>query len=159
MQWELQVEKVVFHVKFKKSKFSLQKNIFSLFNYFFHQYKLVSLNSFLYLLNFLFFLSFLSSPVSFFKLSQGYLPANAERRESVLQRKRQEYFGFIQQYYDSRNDEHHQDTYRQVYMHSSPHTNTLYFLFISWFLLHYFSPPTHLSESQNLKDRIRDGQQ
>lgn len=49
---------------------------------------------------------------------QGYLPANAERRESVLQRKRQEYFGFIQQYYDSRNDEHHQDTYRQVHAHT-----------------------------------------
>ncbi|XP_068505644.1 TBC1 domain family member 22A isoform X4 [Syngnathus scovelli] len=48
------------------------------------------------------------------KLLSGYLPANAERRENVLQRKRQEYFGFIQQYYDSRNDEHHQDTYRQI---------------------------------------------
>ncbi|KAM7366995.1 hypothetical protein PAMP_014925 [Pampus punctatissimus] len=47
---------------------------------------------------------------------RGYLPANAERRESVLQRKRQEYFGFIQQYYDSRNDEHHQDTYRQIHI-------------------------------------------
>lgn len=53
-----------------------------------------------------------------FTTSQGYLPANAERRDSVLQRKRQEYFGFIQQYYDSRNDEHHQDTYRQVYTSS-----------------------------------------
>ncbi|KAG8005707.1 TBC1 domain family member 22A [Nibea albiflora] len=39
-----------------------------------------------------------------------------ERRDSVLQRKRQEYFGFIQQYYDSRNDEHHQDTYRQIHI-------------------------------------------
>ncbi|XP_032361093.1 TBC1 domain family member 22A isoform X3 [Etheostoma spectabile] len=50
------------------------------------------------------------------KLLSGYLPANAERRDSVLQRKRQEYFGFIQQYYDSRNDEHHQDTYRQIHI-------------------------------------------
>ncbi|KAE8281525.1 TBC1 domain family member 22A [Larimichthys crocea] len=48
--------------------------------------------------------------------AMGYLPANAERRDSVLQRKRQEYFGFIQQYYDSRNDEHHQDTYRQIHI-------------------------------------------
>uniref|UniRef100_A0A8B9H608 TBC1 domain family member 22B n=1 Tax=Astyanax mexicanus TaxID=7994 RepID=A0A8B9H608_ASTMX len=48
------------------------------------------------------------------KLLSGYLPANAERRASTLQRKRQEYFGFIEQYYDSRNDEHHQDTYRQI---------------------------------------------
>uniref|UniRef100_A0A8C2CH80 TBC1 domain family, member 22a n=1 Tax=Cyprinus carpio TaxID=7962 RepID=A0A8C2CH80_CYPCA len=47
---------------------------------------------------------------------QGYLPANAERRASTLQRKRQEYFGFIEQYYDSRNDEHHQDTYRQIHI-------------------------------------------
>ncbi|XP_040002018.1 TBC1 domain family member 22A isoform X3 [Xiphias gladius] len=50
------------------------------------------------------------------KLLSGYLPANAERRENILQRKRQEYFGFIQQYYDSRNDEHHQDTYRQIHI-------------------------------------------
>ncbi|XP_051974272.1 TBC1 domain family member 22A-like isoform X2 [Xyrauchen texanus] len=50
------------------------------------------------------------------KLLTGYLPANAERRESTLQRKRQEYFGFIEQYYDSRNDEHHQDTYRQIHI-------------------------------------------
>ncbi|KAJ8381650.1 hypothetical protein SKAU_G00024280 [Synaphobranchus kaupii] len=50
------------------------------------------------------------------KLLSGYLPANTERRESTLQRKRQEYFGFIQQYYDSRNDEHHQDTYRQIHI-------------------------------------------
>ncbi|XP_067247229.1 TBC1 domain family member 22A isoform X1 [Chanodichthys erythropterus] len=50
------------------------------------------------------------------KLLSGYLPANAERRESTLQRKRQEYFGFIEQYYDSRNDEHHQDTYRQIHI-------------------------------------------
>lgn len=47
-------------------------------------------------------------------LLQGYLPANMERRKLTLQRKREEYFGFIQQYYDSRNEEHHQDTYRQV---------------------------------------------
>ncbi|XP_038667334.1 TBC1 domain family member 22A isoform X4 [Scyliorhinus canicula] len=47
------------------------------------------------------------------KLLSGYLPANAERRESTLQRKRAEYFAFIEHYYDSRNDEHHQDTYRQ----------------------------------------------
>lgn len=45
---------------------------------------------------------------------QGYLPANVDRRESTLQRKRKEYFAFVEQYYDSRNDENHQDTYRQV---------------------------------------------
>lgn len=62
------------------------------------------------------------------KLLSGYLPANAERRESVLQRKRQEYFGFIQQYYDSRNEEHHQDTYRQIHI-DIPRTNPLIPLF------------------------------
>ncbi|XP_061770462.1 TBC1 domain family member 22A isoform X1 [Nerophis ophidion] len=62
------------------------------------------------------------------KLLSGYLPANAERRDNVLQRKRQEYFGFIQQYYDSRNDEHHQDTYRQIHI-DIPRTNPLIPLF------------------------------
>ncbi|XP_062852530.1 TBC1 domain family member 22A isoform X1 [Trichomycterus rosablanca] len=62
------------------------------------------------------------------KLLSGYLPANAERRASTLQRKRQEYFGFIQQYYDSRNDEHHQDTYRQIHI-DIPRTNPLIPLF------------------------------
>ncbi|NXA51373.1 TB22A protein, partial [Nothocercus julius] len=47
---------------------------------------------------------------------QGYLPANVDRRESTLQRKRKEYFAFVEQYYDSRNDESHQDTYRQIHI-------------------------------------------
>ncbi|XP_066525885.1 TBC1 domain family member 22A isoform X2 [Hoplias malabaricus] len=62
------------------------------------------------------------------KLLSGYLPANAERRASTLQRKRMEYFGFIEQYYDSRNDEHHQDTYRQIHI-DIPRTNPLIPLF------------------------------
>lgn len=45
---------------------------------------------------------------------QGYLPANVDRRPATLQRKQKEYFTFIERYYDSRNDEVHQDTYRQV---------------------------------------------
>lgn len=32
----------------------------------------------------------------------------------MLKRKREEYFGFIEQYYHSRTDEHYKDTYRQV---------------------------------------------
>ncbi|KAK3544793.1 hypothetical protein QTP86_027549 [Hemibagrus guttatus] len=55
----------------------------------------------------------------------GYLPANAERRASTLQRKRQEYFGFIEQYYDSRNDEHHQDTYRQLEKRTQNHDHMI----------------------------------
>ncbi|XP_075284835.1 TBC1 domain family member 22A isoform X2 [Opisthocomus hoazin] len=50
------------------------------------------------------------------KLLSGYLPANVDRRESTLKRKREEYFAFVEQYYDSRNDENHQDTYRQIHI-------------------------------------------
>ncbi|XP_074840238.1 TBC1 domain family member 22A isoform X3 [Carettochelys insculpta] len=50
------------------------------------------------------------------KLLSGYLPANVDRREGTLQRKRKEYFAFVEQYYDSRNDESHQDTYRQIHI-------------------------------------------
>uniref|UniRef100_A0A8B9M0V8 TBC1 domain family member 22B n=2 Tax=Accipitrinae TaxID=8955 RepID=A0A8B9M0V8_9AVES len=62
------------------------------------------------------------------RLLSGYLPANMERRKLTLQRKREEYFGFIQQYYDSRNEEHHQDTYRQIHI-DIPRTNPLIPLF------------------------------
>ncbi|XP_006866890.1 PREDICTED: TBC1 domain family member 22A isoform X2 [Chrysochloris asiatica] len=50
------------------------------------------------------------------KLLSGYLPANVDRRAATLQRKQKEYFAFIEQYYDSRNDEVHQDTYRQIHI-------------------------------------------
>ncbi|XP_029472959.1 TBC1 domain family member 22A isoform X2 [Rhinatrema bivittatum] len=49
------------------------------------------------------------------KLLSGYLPANVERREGTLQRKQKEYFAFIEQYYDSRNDTY-QGTYRQIHI-------------------------------------------
>ncbi|XP_046727279.1 TBC1 domain family member 22B isoform X2 [Silurus meridionalis] len=62
------------------------------------------------------------------RLLSGYLPANMERRELVLQRKREEYFGFIEQYYHSRTDEHHKDTYRQIHI-DIPRTNPLIPLF------------------------------
>uniref|UniRef100_A0A8C6WMB5 TBC1 domain family, member 22B n=1 Tax=Neogobius melanostomus TaxID=47308 RepID=A0A8C6WMB5_9GOBI len=62
------------------------------------------------------------------RLLSGYLPANTERREQVLQRKREEYFGFIEQYYDSRTDEPHRDTYRQIHI-DIPRTNPLIPLF------------------------------
>ncbi|CAL1606876.1 unnamed protein product [Knipowitschia caucasica] len=62
------------------------------------------------------------------RLLSGYLPANRERREHVLQRKREEYFGFIEQYYDSRSDEPHRDTYRQINI-DIPRTNPLIPLF------------------------------
>ncbi|XP_053310232.1 TBC1 domain family member 22B isoform X3 [Spea bombifrons] len=62
------------------------------------------------------------------RLLSGYLPAHKERRKLTLQRKREEYFGFIEQYYDSRNEEHHKDTYRQIHI-DIPRTNPLIPLF------------------------------
>ncbi|XP_037102321.1 TBC1 domain family member 22B [Syngnathus acus] len=62
------------------------------------------------------------------RLLSGYLPANKERRELVLKRKREEYFGFILQYYHSRTDEHYKDTYRQIHI-DIPRTNPLIPLF------------------------------
>nr|XP_045009182.1 TBC1 domain family member 22A isoform X2 [Jaculus jaculus]XP_045009183.1 TBC1 domain family member 22A isoform X2 [Jaculus jaculus] len=50
------------------------------------------------------------------KLLSGYLPANVDRRSATLLRKQKEYFAFIEHYYDSRNDEAHQDTYRQIHI-------------------------------------------
>ncbi|KAF6340593.1 TBC1 domain family member 22A [Rhinolophus ferrumequinum] len=50
------------------------------------------------------------------KLLSGYLPANVDRRPATLQRKQKEYFAFIEHYYDFRNDEVHQDTYRQIHI-------------------------------------------
>ncbi|XP_064139411.1 TBC1 domain family member 22A isoform X4 [Loxodonta africana] len=50
------------------------------------------------------------------KLLSGYLPANVDRRPATLQRKQKEYFAFIEHYYDSRNDEVHHDTYRQIHI-------------------------------------------
>uniref|UniRef100_A0A671U4R0 TBC1 domain family member 22B n=1 Tax=Sparus aurata TaxID=8175 RepID=A0A671U4R0_SPAAU len=62
------------------------------------------------------------------RLLSGYLPANEERRELVLRRKREEYFGFIEQYYHSRTDDHYKDTYRQIHI-DIPRTNPLIPLF------------------------------
>ncbi|KAM9750722.1 TBC1 domain family member 22B isoform 2-T2 [Menidia menidia] len=62
------------------------------------------------------------------RLLSGYLPANKERQELVLRRKREEYFGFIEQYYHSRTDEHYKDTYRQIHI-DIPRTNPLIPLF------------------------------
>ena len=48
------------------------------------------------------------------RLLSGYLPLPRERREPTLCRKRDEYWSFVQQYYDTRHEDIHQDTYRQV---------------------------------------------
>lgn len=48
------------------------------------------------------------------KILSGYLPASVDRRELTLRRKRQEYFSLIDQYFDSRHDDLHQETFRQI---------------------------------------------
>eukprot|EP00039_Didymoeca_costata_P012959 m.189753 g.189753 ORF g.189753 m.189753 type:complete len:487 (-) comp15633_c0_seq2:2004-3464(-) len=56
-------------------------------------------------------------------LLAGYLPANVERRETTLQRKRQEYFGFIDQYYHTRAEEgNNSKTFHQIQL-DLPRTN------------------------------------
>ncbi|XP_025106953.1 TBC1 domain family member 22B-like isoform X2 [Pomacea canaliculata] len=48
------------------------------------------------------------------KILSGYLPPAADRRESTLERKRKEYFSFIDQYYDTRHQDMHAETFRQI---------------------------------------------
>jgi len=44
----------------------------------------------------------------------GYVSPNTERREPMLERKRQEYHNFVEQYYSTRHQDIHRDMYRQV---------------------------------------------
>ncbi|XP_073229197.1 TBC1 domain family member 22B-like isoform X2 [Porites lutea] len=44
----------------------------------------------------------------------GYLPANIDRRQSTLDRKRDEYHNFVKQYYPTRYEDTYHDTFRQV---------------------------------------------
>ncbi|CAH1784398.1 unnamed protein product [Owenia fusiformis] len=50
------------------------------------------------------------------KILSGYLPASLDRRQPTLERKRKEYFSFIDQYFDTRHQEIHQDTFRQIHI-------------------------------------------
>ncbi|XP_028968980.1 TBC1 domain family member 22B [Galendromus occidentalis] len=51
------------------------------------------------------------------KILSGYLPVSADRRRPVLDRKREEYFSYVRQYYDNRSeDQMHQETYRQIHI-------------------------------------------
>lgn len=52
----------------------------------------------------------------FYFTSQGYLPASLERRQSLLERKRLDYWNLVCQYYDTERDEVYQDTYRQIHI-------------------------------------------
>ncbi|KAK3884867.1 hypothetical protein Pcinc_010886 [Petrolisthes cinctipes] len=50
------------------------------------------------------------------RLLNGYLPANSERREDTMKRKREEYWSFVKQYYHTRLEESYQDTFRQIHI-------------------------------------------
>ncbi|XP_043253421.1 TBC1 domain family member 22B isoform X2 [Colletes gigas] len=50
------------------------------------------------------------------RLLSEYLPANLERRQHVLERKRLDYWNLVKQYYDTERDEGFQDTYRQIHI-------------------------------------------
>lgn len=62
------------------------------------------------------------------RLLSGYLPVNLERRQGVLDRKRQDYWSLVQQYYDTERDETNQDTYHQIHI-DVPRMNPLIQLF------------------------------
>ncbi|XP_041457838.1 TBC1 domain family member 22B-like [Lytechinus variegatus] len=62
------------------------------------------------------------------KILSGYLPANLERRQATLDRKREEYFGFVDQYYETRNDAQHKNMFHQIHI-DIPRTNPLIPLF------------------------------
>eukprot|EP00730_Choanoeca_flexa_P015655 TRINITY_DN7236_c0_g1_i4.p1 TRINITY_DN7236_c0_g1~~TRINITY_DN7236_c0_g1_i4.p1 ORF type:complete len:493 (+),score=101.39 TRINITY_DN7236_c0_g1_i4:50-1528(+) len=60
-------------------------------------------------------------------LLSGYAPANASRREVTLQRKREEYRGFVEQYYDTRLATENEKTFHQIQidvLRTSPATKT-----------------------------------
>ena len=46
--------------------------------------------------------------------AQGYLPTILDRRSAMLDRKRLEYHNFVEQYYQTRSQEFHKETYRQA---------------------------------------------
>ncbi|XP_076803173.1 TBC1 domain family member 22B-like isoform X1 [Clavelina lepadiformis] len=62
------------------------------------------------------------------QLLSGYLPANKDRRQIVLTRKRSEYFNFVDQYYEAREQPMYQTTFRQIHI-DIPRTNPLIPLF------------------------------
>ena len=42
------------------------------------------------------------------------MPPNLDRQALTLERKRAEYFGLVEQYYETRHHEQHKETFRQV---------------------------------------------
>ncbi|XP_071960830.1 TBC1 domain family member 22B-like isoform X2 [Antedon mediterranea] len=62
------------------------------------------------------------------KILLGYLPANIDRRDITLDRKREEYFNFIEQYYHTKTEPHNEEMFRQIHI-DIPRTNPLIPLF------------------------------
>uniref|UniRef100_A0A0B6Z303 Rab-GAP TBC domain-containing protein n=1 Tax=Arion vulgaris TaxID=1028688 RepID=A0A0B6Z303_9EUPU len=48
------------------------------------------------------------------KILSGYLPTASDRRQETLERKRKEYFNYIDQYYQTRYHDTHEETFRQI---------------------------------------------
>ena len=48
------------------------------------------------------------------KMLCGYLPAAAGKADLVLQRKREEYTGYVNQYFNNKEEDIHKDTFRQI---------------------------------------------
>uniref|UniRef100_T2M4P9 TBC1 domain family member 22B n=1 Tax=Hydra vulgaris TaxID=6087 RepID=T2M4P9_HYDVU len=58
------------------------------------------------------------------RLLSGYLPPNIDRRQETLKRKQSEYHNFVLQYYPTRHDQLHEETFRQIHI-DIPRTNPL----------------------------------
>lgn len=50
------------------------------------------------------------------KILCGYLPGNASRQGEVMQRKQEEYQRYVDQYFATKDQDVHQDTYRQIHI-------------------------------------------
>lgn len=50
------------------------------------------------------------------KILCGYLPGNSSRQQEVMQRKKEEYFHCVEQYFLTKDEDVHQDTYRQIHI-------------------------------------------
>ena len=58
------------------------------------------------------------------RLLSGYLPPSIDRRQATLERKQLEYQNFVEQYYPTRLEPLHQETFRQIHI-DIPRTNPL----------------------------------
>ena len=50
------------------------------------------------------------------KILCGYLPGSVLRQKELLQRKQEEYAGYVRQYFHTKDQDVHQDTYRQIHI-------------------------------------------